>query len=383
MFEKNFSSPEVLDLLGERSLVAAMLRFEAALARAQAAGGLIPEAAAQSIIGTCKVELFDVSQLLRDSGRTGLATALVASLRETVGLFNPQAAAFVHRGGSSEDGLVSAMALLTRRVLDRIESDVLSSVTALLTLAERYPSTPLLDRSLSLPAPVSSIGFLCAHWVAPLLRSLHRLRRTAGEALCVQFGSVMDPQDVLGPQREEVTRRMAQELALGVTTMPGATRSDEWVVLGCELGVLAGQLCKVARDLALLGLPEVGEVRPVLSADARRATLGAAQTVPHRVAMLLTALAGQDAWMPDWTEWSGLLLTVHGSTRALAQVLPGLQVDTARMRAHINAQHARLPKETNDAGLDPALALHAAARADQQIQAVRQELRLLQSGAVA
>jgi 3-carboxy-cis,cis-muconate cycloisomerase len=48
-----------------------MLRFEASLARAQASAGLIPEAAAQSIAGTCKVELFDVAKIVRESGRAG------------------------------------------------------------------------------------------------------------------------------------------------------------------------------------------------------------------------------------------------------------------------------------------------------------------------
>lgn len=382
MLEKHYASPEVLDLLGQHSLVAAMLRFEAALARAQAATGLIPEASAQSIIGTCKVELFDVNQLLRDSGRTGLAPALVASLRETVGLFNPQATAFVHRGCNSEDGLVSAMALLTRHALDRIESDVLTSVTALLTLAGPYAATPVLKRSLSQAASISSIGLLCAAWAAPLLRSLRRLRRTAGEALCVQLDSGGDPQGA------EVARRMAQELALGVTTMPGATRGDEWVVLGCELGVLAGYLGRFAQDLALLGLPEVGEVQPGLSAGMRMAPLSAAQTVPHRVAMLLTALTGQDGGtldvgMPDWTEWARLLLAVHGSARALAQALPGLQIDAARMRQHIEAQHARRSTQANEAGLDPGLTLPAVTRVEHQLQVLQQELRLLQSGVAA
>lgn len=379
MLEKHYASPEVLELLGQHSLVAAMLRFEAVLARVQAATGMIPEAAAQSIIGTCKVELFDVSQLLRSSGRTGLAPALVASLRETVGLFNPQAAVFVHQGCGIEDGLVSAMALLTRHVLDRIESDVVTSVTALLTLGGRYSATPVLKRSSSQPTSVSSIGFLCAAWAAPLLRSLRRLRRTAGDALCVQLDSGGDP------QRAEIAHRIAQELALGVTTMPGATRSDEWVVLGCELGVLAGHLGQLAQDLALLGLPEVGEVQPEMSAGMRMAPLIAAQTVPHRVAMLLTTLTGQDGGtlgvgMPDWTEWTCLLLTVHGSARVLAQILPGLHVDTARMGQHIDAQVAWLSKGASEA--DPSRAPHAAVRTDQQLQALQQALRLLQAGVV-
>ena len=66
--------------------------------------GLIPESAAQSIIGTCKVELFDVAKIVRESPRSGsLAIPLVASLRETVGLFNPAAVAHVHRGCTSQD----------------------------------------------------------------------------------------------------------------------------------------------------------------------------------------------------------------------------------------------------------------------------------------
>ena len=348
MLEKNHAAPEVLDLLGERSLVAAMLRFEAALARAQAATGLIPEAVAQSIIGTCKVELFDVSQLLRDSGLTGLAPALVASLRETVGLFNPQAAAFVYQGSGSEDVLLSAMALQTHQVLLHIEADVLASVSVLLVRAGREPATPLQQRSLSRPASTSSVGLVCVAWAAPLLRSLHRLRRTAAEALCVQLGSGGDEPG------GELTRRMAQELALGVAAMPGLSRSDEWVVLASELGVLAGHLGKLAQDLALLGLPGP-------AAGMGTAALNAAQTVPHRVAMLLTALAQQDAWVPDWAEWTRLLLSVHGSARALAQALPGLQFE---------AQRVHLAKAAEETSLVP----------PQQLQALQQALRQLQAG---
>lgn len=345
MLEKNHAAPEVLDLLGERSLVAAMLHYEAALARAQAAMGLIPEAAAQSIVGTCKVELFDVSQLLRDSGPTGLAPALVASLRETVGLFNPQAAVFVHQGSGSEEVLLGAMALLTRQVLLHIEGDVLDSVSAVLARAGSEPLRPLLQLSLSRPAATSSVGVVCVAWAAPLLRSLQRLRRTAAEALCVRLGSTGDAQET------ELIRRMAQELVLGVEAIPGLSRGDEWVVLASDLGVLAAHLGKLAQDLALLGLPGLAMA------------LDAAQTVPHRVAMLLTALAQQDAWVPDWTEWTRLLLSVHGSARALAQALPGLSLE---------AQRVPVSPAVGQASLAVLL----------QLQALRQVLGQLQAGAV-
>ncbi len=88
IFEGFLSTPETLAAFDDRSFVDAMLRFEAGLARAQAAVGLIPESAAQSIVGTCKVELFDVARIVRESGRAGsVAIPLVKALKEAVGLF--------------------------------------------------------------------------------------------------------------------------------------------------------------------------------------------------------------------------------------------------------------------------------------------------------
>ena len=48
IFEGFLSTPEVLDAFSDHHFVDAMLRFEAALARAQAQRGLIPQAAAHS-----------------------------------------------------------------------------------------------------------------------------------------------------------------------------------------------------------------------------------------------------------------------------------------------------------------------------------------------
>jgi 3-carboxy-cis,cis-muconate cycloisomerase len=128
-FRGFLSSSEGLQAFGDRSFVQAMLQFEASLARAQAAVGLIPESSAQSIVGTCKVDLFDTAKIVRESARAGsLAIPLVKSLKETVGLFNPAAVAHVHFGCTSQDAIDTAMALVTRDALDLIEADVRKAV---------------------------------------------------------------------------------------------------------------------------------------------------------------------------------------------------------------------------------------------------------------
>ncbi|WP_353619043.1 hypothetical protein [Paracidovorax cattleyae] len=97
VLEGFLSTPEAIESFGGRSFVDAMLRFEAALARAQARVGLIDPALADTVANTCRVDLFDVPKIVRESGHAGsLAIPLIAALKEAIGLFNPQAVAATH-----------------------------------------------------------------------------------------------------------------------------------------------------------------------------------------------------------------------------------------------------------------------------------------------
>ena len=190
LFESFVSTPEVSEALGDRAVIEAMLRFEAALARAQAGAGLIPQATAMSIIGTCKVELFDVPKLVRESARTGcLATPLVASLRETVALFNPDAVNRVHFGCSNQELVDTALVLVIRDVLKLIQADLAKTIDVLLTLALRHKSDAMLARSPVQAASVTSFGLSCSQWAAPLVRSQQQLQAAADLALRLHLGS--------------------------------------------------------------------------------------------------------------------------------------------------------------------------------------------------
>lgn len=403
IFEGFLSTSEILEAFSERNFLDAMLRFEGSLARAQARVGLIPEAVAQSISGTCKVELFDVAKIVRESGRAGsIAIPLVKSLKETVGLFNKEAAGFVHFGSTSQDVIDTALALVTRNALNLIEADVHKAVAALLALAGRHAADPVLARTLMQPASVTSFGLKCAGWAAPLVRSLQRLQAIAGNALSVQLGGAVGTLAQmqkagknLGPQ---VIAHMASELKLRAPSCAWHTQRDEWVALGCELGLLVGSLGKIAKDIALMGQYEVGEVaeptepgRGGSSAMPHKrnpvacmVALAAAQRAPQRVAALLAAMPQEHEralgnWQAELAEWPGLLMSAHGSARAMAQALPGLQVDTQRMRANLDALRAVLPAEAADEWFSPGLAQHAAELTHAQVLAHTQALAALNS----
>ena len=394
IFEGFLSTSETLGAFSDRAFVDAMLRFEAALARAQAAEGLIPESAAHSIVSSCKVELFDVAKIVRESGRAGsVAIPLVKALREAVGLFNADAAPFVHFGSTSQDVIDSAMALVTREAVALVETDLAKAADALLRLATAHADTPMLARTLMQPASVTSFGFKCAGWAAPLVRRRIRLREAARHALQLQLGGAVGTLAQMKGQGPAVRKRMAKELGLGDPGATWHTQRDEWVALGCELGLMTGSLGKIAVDISLLGQYEVAEVtepsepgrggssamphkrNPVASMVA----IAAAHRAPQRVAALLGAMPQQHeralgAWQAELGEWPQLLMSAHGSVRAMAGALPGLQVDAARMRANIDRLRAELPRDAADEWFDPALALHAGQTALAEVKALQARL---------
>lgn len=393
IFESFLATPEMTRAWGDREFVAAMLRFEAALAQAQAQVGLMTLQEAQSIVGTCKVELFDVPRIARDSGRAGsLAIPLIKALKETVALFNPQAAARVHMGSTSQDVIDSAMALVSQPALALIDEDLGLINAALLDRAERHAADPVLARTLMQPASVTSLGLKCVHWVAPLLRCRQRLRLAADEALCLQLGGAVGHLAQMGDKGPQVAALMAAELGLRDPGSSWHTQRDRWVALACELGLLVGSLGKVARDIALMSQFELAELaepaedgRGGSSAMPHKrnpvacmVTLAAAQRAPARVSALLGAMVQEHeralgSWQAELAEWPGLLMSTHGAARAMAQTLPVLQVDAARMRSNIEALREQLPIDAADEWFSMDLAQHAAAQVRTQLQSWRDQ----------
>jgi 3-carboxy-cis,cis-muconate cycloisomerase len=72
-------------------------------------------------------------------------------------------------------------------------------------------------------------------------------------------------------------------------------------------------------------------------------------------------------WQAELAEWPELLVLAHGSARAMAGALAGLQVDTQRMRANLDERGAGWP---------PALVKQAAALARAQLQALTESMAL-------
>ena len=365
VFESFLSTPEVLAVFSETSLVQAMLDFEAALARAQAAEGMIPGAAALTIAGVCKRELFDVPAIVAASGRAGsLAIPLLRQLTDSVAVIDADAAGCVHWGSTSQDVIDTAMGLLSRRALALIDRDLGRLIDALLALAQQHQRTPVLARTLMQPAQVVSLGFKLVAWTAPLLRCRQRLFDAAASALQLQLGGAVGTLAVMGERGAAVAARMAAELSLALPAGAWHTQRDETATLACQVGVLCGALGKIAKDISLMAQAEVGELAEPAGdggdeGDRRGGSsamphkrnpvacmlaLAAAARTPHRVAAILASMAqeherGLGNWQAELAETAGLYIAAHGAVKALAEIAAHLHVDAPRMRANIESLH--------------------------------------------
>jgi len=371
LFERLLSTSEVMEALSDRRFVRAMLHFEAALARAQASVGLIPPAASVSIVGTCKVELFDVQKLVREAGSAHSATQpLINSLRETVGLFNQEAERYVHFACSDQDLADTAQVLITRDALELMSTDLSLILTRLRDLADTHAATPMLARSARQASTVTTLGLKCAQWAAPLQRAQQRLRLAADKALRLQFGGLTDTQAELQGQGPQMLALMASELQLKAPTLPWRTQRDEWVALACELALLVASLASLAQDMLQLAQFEVAELTP--PDNTCSVAQAAAQRAPQCLSTLLLTLAqdhdgGPGHWQAALAEWPTLLMSAHSATRAMALALAGLQVHPERMRQHLEAR--RGAATTREAAAPYALAQiqQATAQARQHI----------------
>ena len=112
-------------LFSDEARLQGMLDFEAALARAEARCGIVPESQAQIIAGKCRAENFDLSAIARDAALAGnLAIPLVKKLTELVAHQDKDAARFVHWGATSQDAIDTATILQLRRAFALIELDL-------------------------------------------------------------------------------------------------------------------------------------------------------------------------------------------------------------------------------------------------------------------
>ncbi|MFI6707947.1 lyase family protein [Nonomuraea sp. NPDC050478] len=225
----------VEELTSDQAWVRAMLDAEAALTRAQARAGLVPEEAA-ALIGRAAAELdVDVPALARRARRSANPVVpLVSDLREAAGA----AASHVHLGATSQDILDTAAMLVARRASEAILADLDAVAASLAGLAERHRTTVMAARTLGQQAVPTTFGLKAATWLAGVLRARDRL---AAVPLPAQLGGAAGTLSALteateGPPTSAQSPEGAEAAGTSLPTphQPGEGRSPSALTEAAE-----------------------------------------------------------------------------------------------------------------------------------------------------
>lgn len=349
-----FADADMRALLSDTRHIAAMVEAELALARAQAACGIIPRDAADAIAAVAGTFVADAEALGVGSENSGVPVpALVAQLRKAVG---GEAATHIHWGATSQDIMDTALVLVLREVIARFDTRLTELSDALAALARAHADTLMLARTRMQQAAPTTFGLKVAGWRQPVVRQRARLAELSPRLLVAQLGGAAGTLAPLEGGGAEVRARFAVELGLGAAPTPWHNQRDTMAEFAGWLSLLTGALGKMGLDIGLLAQSEVGEVR-----ETDAAGKGGSSTLPQKSnpvsseilvtlarynanelgamhqAMLHEGERSGAAWSLEWLALPNMILAASGALEHACRLARNLVVDAGRMEANVEA----------------------------------------------
>jgi len=358
----------------DAALVRTMVQVEVAWLRALASVGAVDVEDADAVdtaLATWSADLPALGAATEQAGNP--VVPLVKALRAAVA--DERLAGIVHRGLTSQDVLDTALVLLARDGLSRVRADLTAAARALAGLADRHRDSVMVGRTLTQYAVPVTFGLKAAQWLSSVLDAREHVDRVLA-ALPAQCGGAAGTLALVGELTDRpraAAAAFADELGLAWPGVPWHTNRSAVTRVGSALVEAADALGVLASDVALLSRPEIGEVR-----EGAVAGRGGSSTMPHKrnpvlsvlvrsAAMQAPLLGAQihlaaaqavderpdGAWHSEWPALCRLLeLTVTAASQA-AELVAGLEVDTAAMATRATAAADELLAERGRPG-DPA-----------------------------
>jgi 3-carboxy-cis,cis-muconate cycloisomerase len=354
MYDRLFGTSAMTAAFSDRNFLRQMLLFEAALAQALQEHQVVPSGTAEAL-ARIDPDSFDLEILAEQAHDAGnLCIPFVKMLTAKVAEFAPAAAAYVHWGATSQDVIDTALMLQSRAGLTSIESDLAATADALATLIQAHRSTAMPGRTWLQQGPPVTLGFKLATWLDALQRHRERLAQMRARALALQFGGAVGTLAALGDKGSAVSHSLGRILDLPVVAVPWHTQRDRVAELATTLGLLAGTLGKIARDVSLLMQTEVGELmEPAVAGRGGSSTmphkrnpvdsavmLAAATRVPGLVATMLAAMVqeherGLGGWHAEWETLAEIFRLTAGSLACASRIASGAIIDPDAMRRNL------------------------------------------------
>lgn len=355
-----FPSGDTARLFSDSAEIRAMMLVEAALAKAQAAQGVIPEISAAAIQRASVECQIDPAQLAEATGQNGvIVPAFVSAFRTAMSA--PEHAQYLHWGATSQDIQDTALMLRLRQALTQQEDRLRATLTALARLASDHAHTPMAGRTYGQHATPTSFGAQVAAWGWPLMDALNALPALRAHTLRVSLSGAAGTASALGPDPQALRAMMAK--GLGLSDPGHSWHSDRAPLLDIaswftRTALTAG---KMAEDLILATQSGISEVR--LGGSGASSTMPQKQNpvAPSAVVALARHAQGLDAtlqgttlhrqqrdgaaWFTEWLCLPQLVLSASAALSHTQTLSQTLSPDTDAMRATLETTGGLLMAE--------------------------------------
>jgi 3-carboxy-cis,cis-muconate cycloisomerase len=351
-------------VFSEERRLQTMLDVEAALARAQASLGIVPQAAADAITAAAgRADEVDRAAIV--AGTENVGYPVVPLTRELARLAGTGAAGYVHWGATTQDVMDTSLVLQLRAAFALLDADLSGLIRALAARAQTHRNDVMAGRTHLQHALPLTFGYKCAVWLAPLCDALVALRAARDGALVLQFGGAVGTLASLGSNARAVTLALARELDLRVPDAPWHADRSRLATTATTLAIACASIAKFATDVVLLMQTEVGEVfephapgrggsstmpqkrNPIASEYAIAAARGVRTLMP----LVLEAMVGDHErstgpWQSEEIALPQIFVLASAAFAHARAIAEGMTVDVARMRSNVDLTHGLIVSES-------------------------------------
>lgn len=281
-------------------------------------------------------------------------------LRLVQSKISKEAGNYIHRGNTSSDVLDTSVALQIRESLKILEKDFMILAESLKKLSLKHKDTLQVGRSHGQHAVPQTFGRQVLGWYAEVLRDIERISYAQKVIAFGKCSGEIGTNVFIEPEVEKLAlKKLGLEVDFAPTQVISRDRHAEVLSL---MAVNAGTLERVATDIRLLSITDVGEVREPFDKSSQQGS----SAMPHkrnpelseRICGLARVIRGQAfaeqssqaLWFerdishssverfafPDVLE--GLLYAV----RLMTEVIDGLVVYEQKMLENLNSTYGSI-----------------------------------------
>ena len=254
-----------------------VMNIEAALARAQASQGIIPEWAAEEITKKAEVRYMPKTEV--DAENEFVRHRLVSRLNVWKRSLDNGAEEYLHYGATTVDIFDTVLVLQIKASLEILIDDLIEIENLLLKLTKDNIETYMAGRTIGQHALPITFGKKTSTWLAENRRNIERLKAVEEKInRSVILKGAVGTYLGLGPKGIETELLMSQELGLGtpyIADWHGVR--DVFAEYALTLALISKSFGRIGDELTLLQMTEIGETLENLGFKA----IGSS-TMPHK-----------------------------------------------------------------------------------------------------